>query len=97
VAFGELNERSRDIMSLKIGNVPPKGSVRIAIEFMQTLEVSLNTFWRLNVQSHVWPRYINDGLKSMGQNHVNFKWGFKIELRTAHKCIHFRSTSHKLV
>jgi hypothetical protein len=63
VAYGELNPRSRDIMSLKIGNIAPKGRVRIVIVFMQTLEVSLNVFWRLSVQSHVWPRYINDGGK----------------------------------
>ena len=29
VAYGEINERSRDIMVLKIGNVAPKGKVRI--------------------------------------------------------------------
>jgi hypothetical protein len=47
-------------MNIKIGNITPKGRVRIVIVFIQTLEVSLNIFWRVSVQSHVWPRYIND-------------------------------------
>jgi hypothetical protein len=41
VAYGEINAKSRDIMCLKIGNVPPKTTVKLTISFMQTLEVSI--------------------------------------------------------
>jgi hypothetical protein len=46
VAYAEINEKSKDI--------------RITIEFLQMLEVSLNTFWQLMLPSTISPRYIND-------------------------------------
>lgn len=96
MALGELNDRSRDIMCLRIGNVPPKCKVRITMQFMQSLEVTLNTFWRLSVQSHVWPRYLNDGGRKLGQKKPSFTWTFKVEVRAASRCVYTRSTSHKL-
>jgi hypothetical protein len=60
VAYAEINEKSKDIINMKIGNVPGGTTVRITIEFLQMLEVSLNTFWQLMLPSTISPRYIND-------------------------------------
>lgn len=35
VAKGELSERSKDVMMLKIGNIRAKGSVRITVQLIQ--------------------------------------------------------------
>lgn len=37
VALGEINELSRDIMVLSIGNLRPQGTVRIQLQFLQML------------------------------------------------------------
>lgn len=83
-------------MALKIGNVPPKGKVTLTIQMLQHLEVSLNMFWRLSVQSHVWPRYVNDSKGIIGSTVANFTWSFKVDLHCARKCVHWSSPSHKL-
>lgn len=80
-AYGELDSESRDIMQLKIGNVPAYSKVTVLISFLQPLEVSMNTFWRLSIQSRVWPRYLNStkGKELKGSTHP-FTWSFKVEL-----------------
>jgi hypothetical protein len=80
VAYGEINAKSRDIMCLKIGNVPPKTTVKLTISFMQTLEVSLNMFWHLCIQAFIWPRYINDPSAMLPSTHPsrNLSWTFKV-------------------
>lgn len=45
---------------MEIGNVPPKTEVTITISIMQELEISMNTFYKLQVFSTISPRYIND-------------------------------------
>lgn len=76
-----MRDESKDIMQIKIGNVPARSKVTVLIEFMQPLEVSMNTFWRLSIQSHVWPRYLNGTKgKQMKDCRHPFTWSFKIEL-----------------
>jgi len=60
VAYAAIDEQSKDIMNMKIGNVPGGANVRITIEFLQMLDVSLNTFWQLMIPSTISPRYMND-------------------------------------
>jgi hypothetical protein len=98
VAYGEIDAKSRDIMNLKIGNVPPKTTVKLTISFMQTLDVSLNVFWRLCVQAFIWPRYINDAtsVRPASCQPGHFSWTFKVELKSSKKIAYHHSPSHKL-
>lgn len=48
-------------MNLKVGNVEPLKDVRLRIEYLYELDVSLNVFWRVIIQSKIWPRYLSDG------------------------------------
>ena len=34
-AYGEVNAESKDILTLKVGNVPPNEAVKIEIEYLQ--------------------------------------------------------------
>lgn len=98
VAYGEIDAKSRDIMNLKIGNVPPKSTVRLTISFMQTLDVSLNVFWRLCIQSFIWPRYINDASATRPPTYSagHFTWAFKVELKSSKPIVYCHSPTHKL-
>ena len=54
-----MNEESKDIMKINIGNVPPKGSVKIEISYIEELGIVLNTFYTFNFLSKLSPRYMN--------------------------------------
>lgn len=77
-ALTAISNQSEDVLLLKFGNVPPKSKVVVLVEFLQPLEVSLNTFWRLSVQSHVWPRYLTSGVQPASQHPPDFRWTFKV-------------------
>ena len=97
VAFGEVCAESKDVMRLQIGNVPPMTRVTILMVCSYPLEASLNTFWRLSVQSHVWPRYLNDPRsKITGSTSAQFSWTFKLELRASAKIVSCSSPTHRL-
>lgn len=101
VAYGEVNEKTRDVMMLRIGNVDKGMKVKITINFMQMLDVVLNMFWQLNIQSIVWPRYFNEKslnpeTKSLGITKATFTWTFKVLLKTSKACIFYNSPTHKL-
>lgn len=58
-AYGELNAESKDILNLKVGNIPPRGSVKIEIAYLQELSLSCNTFYQLHMVGTISPRYMN--------------------------------------
>jgi hypothetical protein len=71
-AYGEIRPESKDIMSLKIGNVPPDQTVRIEIAYLQELTLACNTFYQLHMTGTISPRYMNyipgDKIKSALRN-----------------------------
>ena len=102
-AYGELNADSKDILNLKVGNVPPKETVRIEIVYLQELTLSCNTFYQLHMVGTISPRYMNyipaeqiraglrnDAAKVKG----DFYWNFTISLRTPRKVVFFKSNTH---
>lgn len=48
------------------------------------------------MQSHVWPRYLNNGGRQVGSRTADFTWSFKVEVHTPKRCTSWRSESHKL-
>lgn len=101
VAYGEVAEKTRDVMMVRIGNVGQGVKVKITISFMQMLDIVLNTFWQLNIQSIVWPRYMNDKswdtkTKQLGYSKATFTWTFKVLLKTSRPQTYINSPTHKL-
>lgn len=46
VAMGSIDEDSKDIMNLEIGNIPPKTEFVVTVSFLQEMAVSMNTFYK---------------------------------------------------
>lgn len=57
--IGTLDEDSRDILNLEIGNIPPATEFTITISLLQEMSISLNTFYKIQVPSTISPRYMN--------------------------------------
>ena len=92
-ALGEVNYKSKDIFRLKIGNVPPQQKVSIEISYLQELKLSCNTFYKLEIEKSVFPKFVDTNSKSKGKD---FEFNFKINLRTSRKLLFSQSSSHKL-
>ena len=104
-AYGELNEDSKDILTLKIGNVPLKEAVAVEISYLQELSLAVNSFYQIKFAGTISPRYMNhipgDKLKAGLRNKIakaegKLYWNFRISLTTARKVVFFDSHSHKL-
>lgn len=57
--LGTIDEDSRDILNLEIGNIPPETEFTVTISLLQEMRVSLNTFYKIQVPSTISPRYMN--------------------------------------
>lgn len=102
-AYGELNADSKDILTLKIGNVPPKETVKIEISYLQELSLSCNTFYQLHMPGTISPRYMShisgDAIKTGFRNEKakakgDLYWNFRISLKTTRKVVFFNSHTH---
>ena len=60
VAYSEISEDAKDIMKIKVGNLPAGKSVKIRFTYLQTLNVCMNKFWRFVLPSTITPRYHSD-------------------------------------
>lgn len=107
--MGTINSLSKDILNLEIGNIPPQTEFTITIFMLQEMQISLNTFYKLQIPSTISPRYMqrsdyNEQVEVPKQvkNKTNlsakpdFKWSFKIDLITTKKVIFFNSPSHNI-
>ncbi len=105
-ALGEINSESKDIMTLKVGNVGPREYVKIEIAYLQELTLSNNTFYQFHLPGTISPRYMNSlpkeelakGLRKARQVSVEgaFTWSFNISLQTTRKVVFFDSNSHDI-
>lgn len=104
-AYGQISHESRDIMSVMIGNIAPKEEVKIQISYIEELGITLNTFYRFDLISKVYPRFINtiskqDMLATFRNNaqtvRGQFQWNFQLKIKTTRKIVAFKSTTHKL-
>lgn len=105
-AYGEQNEKDRDMLTLKVGNIGPKERVTIEIQYLHELSLSYNTFYELKVPASVTPRFLKNyseerlllGYRPYGAPKIegDFYWSFHISLRTTRKVTFFDSSSHKL-
>ena len=102
-AYGELNSDSKDILTLKVGNLPPKESVKVELVYLQELTLSLNTFYQLHMVGTISPRYMNyvpgESIKAGLRNEAartqgQFYWNFRITLKTSRKLVFFDSNTH---
>jgi hypothetical protein len=104
-AYGELDPESKDILTLRVGNVPPGESVRIEIAYLQELSLANNTFYQLRMAGTISPRFLshipgetvkagfrNAAAKAKGE----FFWDFRITLRTSRKVLFSDSHTHGL-
>ena len=57
--IGNIDENSKDILHLKVGNIGPREEVRIELVFMQELTLANNTFYQLRLFGTISPRYLN--------------------------------------
>ena len=103
-AIATINEQSKDIINLKIGNVPGETTVEIEVEYTQELEASLSSFWRFTAYSTVTPRYINDWPSMqiatpaiyLPSTKPTYTWSFKVIVISQKAITFFNSTSHRL-
>ena len=58
-AIGQMREDEPDVMELRVGNIPPGATLMLTIEYLMELGVSQNKFWKIILQSKIWPRYLN--------------------------------------
>ena len=63
-ALSSLNQQSRDILLFEIGNIPPLTQFTVLISFVQELQISQNTFYRVLVPSTISPRFVHEALYS---------------------------------
>lgn len=105
MAYGEIDDSSKDIINIKIGNLSKKAVVEIRIEYLQELEVEMNVFWKLQVYSTITPRYVNDsegrmevevGNKVVQTVQPDYTWTFKVSLNTSRAITFYNSPSHPL-
>ena len=103
--YGDLDTYSKDILNLKIGNVPPNELVSIEIAYLQELTLSCNTFYELLMMGTISPRYMNhipqekiiSGFnKKVSQRRGEFYWYFNIHLKASRTIIFSKSQSHPL-
>ncbi len=57
VAYSEVNEKTKDIMKIALGNIEPKAEMVIRFEYTEQLEVSIGKFWKHMIFSTITPRY----------------------------------------
>ncbi len=58
-AYGDIDSESKDILTLKIGNIAPKEQVKIQIYYAEQLSLNLNTFYQFNLLTKNLPKFIN--------------------------------------
>jgi hypothetical protein len=104
-AIGALDENSKDILHLKVGNIAPREEVRIELVFMQELTLANNTFYQLRLFGTISPRFLNhipkesflEGFRNPSAKSTGaFYWNFSISLRTCKKVVFFDSNSHDI-
>ena len=109
-ALGEISRKGEEVMNLRVGNVEPGGEVRLRVEYLYEMEVSLNVFWKVVVGSRVWPRYLREGWgggaggkgpfsatgTSLKFEPPKYTWSFKVSVSSKTPITLATSTSHKL-
>lgn len=107
VAIGTIDPDSKDILNIEIGNIPPKTDFVVTISLLQEMKIGLNTFYQILVPSTISPRYMNqvggvvkasESMQHEGEasGPANYKWSFKIVLRTTRRAVFFDSPSHAI-
>ncbi len=104
-AIGTIDENSKDILNLKVGNIGPREEVRIELVLMQELTLANNIFYQLRLFGTISPRYLNhlpkqallEGFRNpTAKASGAFYWNFSISLRTSRKVVFFDSNSHDI-
>lgn len=54
-----LDQNSKDIIRMEIGNIPPQTAVTVTVSFVQEMTLSVSTFYRIQILSTISPRYAN--------------------------------------
>lgn len=107
VVIGSIDADSKDILNMSIGNIPPQTEFSVKVGYLQEMQISMNTFYRLLVPSTISPRYLNkvenilkvpEHMQQKGElsGKADFTWSFKIDLRTSRKVVLCQSPSHKI-
>eukprot|EP01017_Pseudomicrothorax_dubius_P012434 TRINITY_DN1513_c0_g2_i2.p1 TRINITY_DN1513_c0_g2~~TRINITY_DN1513_c0_g2_i2.p1 ORF type:complete len:685 (-),score=64.68 TRINITY_DN1513_c0_g2_i2:64-2118(-) len=78
VGLGSLQESALDIMSIKVGNIPAKSTVKIVIGYAENVEVQESLFYSMIVSSTLTPRYVSrlspNTSVSISTGGVDFTW-----------------------
>eukprot|EP01017_Pseudomicrothorax_dubius_P012431 TRINITY_DN1513_c0_g1_i4.p1 TRINITY_DN1513_c0_g1~~TRINITY_DN1513_c0_g1_i4.p1 ORF type:complete len:717 (+),score=111.83 TRINITY_DN1513_c0_g1_i4:68-2218(+) len=59
VGMGSLQESALDIMTIKVGNIPPNTTVKVVIGYTENVEVQESLFYNLIISSTLTPRYVS--------------------------------------
>ena len=99
--YAEIDQNSKDIMKMEIGNLGPGEELKVSISYLQELNVEQNTFYQLHIPSTISPRYMNDINGRRWTENVQsvqgmYTWTFKITLLTSKKLAYYVSHSHNL-
>ena len=105
VAEGEIDANTKDMLTMKIGNVSPGEQVSIEIEFLQELSISCNSFYQLYLTGIISPRYmkyltkqkmVNGIRKKVSKRKEQFSWSFTVNLKTTKNITFAKSHCHDL-
>ncbi len=99
--YAEIDQNSKDIMNMEVGNLGPGEELKITISYLQELTVELNTFYQLHIPSTISPRYMTDyagrrWVENAQTVQGEYTWTFKITLLTSRKLAYYISHSHNL-
>ena len=56
VAYSELKSEEKDLMKINLGNIPAKTEIKIKFNYIESLNVCMNKFWRIIIPSSFTPR-----------------------------------------
>jgi len=104
VAYGEINEKSRDLMRVKLGNVGVNQNVKIKLTFAHEVNISYNTFYEFRLSPTMTPRYVSNlPAENISFNKFNSgkpikgcQWNMRILVKSMRKLQSFFSPSHSI-
>ena len=62
MGYAEIKEKQKDVMEIKLGNLPAKSSVTIKLSYLQKLDISQNKFWKFTLLGEHNPRFPNSSV-----------------------------------
>ena len=103
VAYSERSAVAPDVMNIKVGNIPPYGTVIIKYSIIQPLDMIANKFWGLTLPSVLTERYTPASMSNKDlpkiqtvEHHASAykEWKILVEIKSDSEFAHITNPSH---